>query len=104
MQWYRRVKNNALPTLQIAADQHWWSGHAGMHYRELAHWLRGMAAKCRAPYAQRELLDPARRYDTRADRIGRRACCLMIGAPPEWAFWVILAVLVFLSLRPMLKR
>jgi len=27
------------------------------HYRELAHRLRGIAAKCRLPYTQRELLD-----------------------------------------------
>jgi MFS family permease len=31
-----------------------------------------IAAKCRLPYTQRELLDLARRYDTRADHIGRR--------------------------------
>jgi hypothetical protein len=62
------------PTLQqIAADRDWWSADAGKHYRELAHWLRGIAAKCRLPYTQKELLDLARRYDTRADRIGRQA-------------------------------
>jgi hypothetical protein len=55
------------PTLQqIAADRDWWSADAGKHYRELAHWLRGIAAKCRLPYTQKELLDLARRYDTRA--------------------------------------
>ena len=60
------------PTLQdIVADRDWWSAHAGEHYRQLARWLRGIAAKCRLPYTQRELLDLARRYDTRADRIGR---------------------------------
>jgi hypothetical protein len=36
-------------------------------------WLRGIAAKCRLPYSQRELLDLARRYDARADRLSRRA-------------------------------
>jgi hypothetical protein len=56
---------------QIAADRDWWSADAGKHYRELAHRLLGIAAKCRLPYTQRELLDLARRYDTRADRIGR---------------------------------
>jgi hypothetical protein len=62
------------PTLQqIAADRDWWSAHAGTHYHELAHWLRGIAAKCRLPFTQKELLDLARRYDTRADRIGRQA-------------------------------
>jgi hypothetical protein len=60
------------PTLQkLAADRDWWSADAGKHYRELAHSLRGIAAKCRLPYTQKELLDLARRYDTRADRIGR---------------------------------
>ena len=57
------------PTLQdIAADRDRWRGDAGQHYRELAHWLRGIAAKCRLPYTQRELLDLARRYD----RLGGR--------------------------------
>jgi hypothetical protein len=61
------------PTLQdIAADRDWWSADADKHYRGLAHRLRGIAAKCRLPYTQKELLDLARRYDTRADRIGRR--------------------------------
>jgi hypothetical protein len=45
---------------------------AGRHYRELAHRLRGIAAKWRLPYTRKVLLDLARRYDTRADRIGRR--------------------------------
>jgi hypothetical protein len=37
-----------MPTLQnIAADRDWWSADAGEHYRELAHWLRGVAAKWR---------------------------------------------------------
>ena len=61
------------PTLQqIAVDRDWWSADAGEHYRELAHWLRGIAAKFRLPYTQKELLDLARRYDTRADHISRR--------------------------------
>jgi len=38
-------------------------GRSGKHYRELAHWLRGIAAKCRLPYTQKELLDLARRYE-----------------------------------------
>jgi hypothetical protein len=38
-----------IRTLQnIAADRDWWSV-AGRHYHELAHWLRGIAAKCRLP-------------------------------------------------------
>jgi hypothetical protein len=37
-----------MPTLQnIAADRDWWSADAEEHYRELAHWLRGVAAKWR---------------------------------------------------------
>ena len=60
------------PTLQqIAADRDWWSADAGEHYRELAHWLRGIAAKCRLPYTQKELLELARRYESRADCISR---------------------------------
>ena len=63
------MSDEHTPTLQdIAADRDWWRGDVGQHYRELAHWLRGIAAKCRFPYTQRELLDLARRYDARADR------------------------------------
>jgi hypothetical protein len=66
------MTENHTPTLQgIAADRDWWSADAGKHYRELAHRLCGIADKCRLPYTQKELLDLARRYDTRADRIGR---------------------------------
>jgi hypothetical protein len=36
---------------------------ARTQYRELSHWLRGIAAKCRLPYTQKELLDLARRYE-----------------------------------------
>jgi hypothetical protein len=61
------------PTLQqIAADRGLVVGRCREHYRKLANWLRGIAAKCRLPYTQKELLDLARRYDTRADHIGRR--------------------------------
>jgi hypothetical protein len=62
---------HTLTLQQAAADRDWWSAHAGKHYRELAHRLRGIAASCRLPYTQKELLDLARRYDTTADRIGR---------------------------------
>jgi hypothetical protein len=49
------MTENHTPTLQqIAADRDWWSVDAGKHYRELAHWLRGIAAKCRLPYTQKE--------------------------------------------------
>ena len=68
------MSDEHTPTLQnIGADRDWWSADAGRHYHELAHWLRGIAAKCRLPYSQRELLDLARRYDARADRLSRRA-------------------------------
>ena len=62
------------PTLQdLAADRDWWSADAGEHYRELAHWLRGIAAKCRLPNPQRGLLGLARRYEIRANHDARRA-------------------------------
>ena len=53
------------PTLQqIAID---WLRDSSAHYRELALRLRGIAAGCRLPNPQRELLDPAGRYERRAD-------------------------------------
>jgi hypothetical protein len=58
---------------QADADRDWSSADAGGHYHELARWLRGIAAKCRLPYSQRELLDLAQRYDARADRLSRGA-------------------------------
>jgi hypothetical protein len=68
------MSDEHTPTLQqIATDWDWWSAHAGTHYHELAHWLRGIAAKCRLPHTQKELLDLARRYETRTDRLNRRA-------------------------------
>ena len=68
------MSDEHTPTLQnLAADRDWWSADAGRHYHELAHWLRGIAAKCRLPYSQRELQDLARRYDARADRLSRGA-------------------------------
>ena len=65
------TEKHTLTLQNIAADRDWWSADAGKHYRELAHRLRGIAAQCRLPYTQKELLDLARQYDTRADRIGR---------------------------------
>ena len=60
-------------TLQdFAADRDWWLRDAGAHYRELSHWLRGLAAKCRLANPQRELLSLARRYDLRAEHLGGR--------------------------------
>jgi hypothetical protein len=61
------------PTLQdIAADRDWWSQEAGMHYRELAEWLRETARKCRLPSTRRELTALAHRYELRADQVMRR--------------------------------
>jgi hypothetical protein len=51
------MSDEHTPTLQdIAADPDWWPRNAGAHFRELAHWLRGVAAKFRLPNLQRELL------------------------------------------------
>jgi hypothetical protein len=61
------------PTLHdIAADRDWWLRDGGAHYRELAGWLRGIAAKCRLPNPQRELLVLARRYERRAEQFELR--------------------------------
>jgi hypothetical protein len=65
------TEKHTLTLQDIAADRGWWSANASSHYRKLAHWLRGIAAKCRLPYTQKELLDLARRYEIRADRISR---------------------------------
>jgi hypothetical protein len=56
----------------IAADRDRWSQYAGKHYQELAHWLRGVAAKCRLPNPQRELLGLASRYDRQAEHFDGR--------------------------------
>ena len=62
------MTDDHTPTLQdIAADQDWWLRDGGTHYRELAGWLRGTAAKCRLPIARRELLNLAGRYERRAE-------------------------------------
>ena len=66
------MSDEHTPTLQdIAADRDWWPADAGKRYHELAHWLRVIAAKCRLPYTQKQLLDLAWRYDARADRVSR---------------------------------
>jgi hypothetical protein len=63
------MTNEHTPTLQdIATDRDCWYQSAGAHYREVARWLRGVAARCRLPSPQRELLTLARRYERRADR------------------------------------
>jgi hypothetical protein len=64
---------HTLTLQEIAADRDCWSGaHAREQYPELAHWLRGIAAKCRLPYTQKELLKLARRYDRLGGRgVGR---------------------------------
>jgi hypothetical protein len=61
------------PTMQdIAADRDWWRD-SGAHYRELAMWLREVAARCRLPNPQQELLGLARRYERRAAHAERRS-------------------------------
>jgi hypothetical protein len=61
------------PTLQhMAGDCDWWLRDAGAHYRDIAHWLRGMAARCRLPNPQRELPNLARRYELRAGHLKER--------------------------------
>jgi len=69
---FKSMSDEYTPTLQdIAADRDWWLRHSGAHYRELAAWLRGVAARCRLPNPQRELLALARRYERRADHFDR---------------------------------
>ena len=67
------MSDEYTPTLQdiTAADRDSWSQHAGKHYRQVAHWLRGVAAECRLPDPHTELLDLATRYDRRADQFDR---------------------------------
>jgi hypothetical protein len=66
------MSDGQMPTFRdTAADRDWWQGDAKRHYRELAHWLRGIAAKCRLPNPQQELLDIARHYDIRANDLSR---------------------------------
>jgi hypothetical protein len=55
-------------------DRNWWGPDNGMHYRELAAWLREIAGKCHLPNPQQELLTLARRYERRAQYLERRAC------------------------------
>jgi hypothetical protein len=67
------MSDEYTPALQhAAADRERWSQHAGKHYRDLAHRLRGIAAKCRLPNPQRELLRLAGRYNRQADHFDRR--------------------------------
>jgi hypothetical protein len=63
---YTRALQNA------AADRDWWR-ESGAHYRELATWLRELAARCRLPNPRRELIDLARRYERRAEHAERRS-------------------------------
>ena len=63
------MSDEYTPTLQdLAADRDRWFRNAGPHYREVAHWLRGVAARCHLPNPQRELLTLAGRYERRAER------------------------------------
>ena len=53
-----------LSLQQFAID---WLRDSSWHYRQLARRLRGIAAGCRLPNPQRELLNLAARYERRAD-------------------------------------
>ena len=91
------MDEHTLTLQQIAADRDWWSADAGEHYRELAHWLRGIAAKCRLPYTQKELLDLARRYEvgTRASTVwgfGRRGASKGNADFKSWARRLVASV------------
>jgi hypothetical protein len=48
------------------------AGDPRKHYRDLAHWLRGISAKCRLPDPQEELLGLARQYDIKANYLSGR--------------------------------
>jgi hypothetical protein len=64
--------DHTLTLHEIAVDRDWWLRDGGTHYRELARWLRGIAAKCRLPIARRELLNLAGRYERRAEHFELR--------------------------------
>jgi hypothetical protein len=55
------------------ADRDWRLRDGGTHYRELAGWLRGVAARCRLLIARWELLNLAGRYERRAEHFDLRA-------------------------------
>ena len=59
--------DNTQRLQRIAVNRDYWSADAEEHYRELADQLRGVAAKCRLPNPQRELLNLAQRYERRAE-------------------------------------
>lgn len=60
------------PRLRDGSSADHWLRDSGMHYRELAEWLRDIAHKCRLPNPQRELLVLAKRYDLRAEQFQLR--------------------------------
>jgi hypothetical protein len=66
------TNENTLTLQDLSADREWWSQDAGAHHRELADWLRGLAAKCRLPYPQQEILKLARTYERRAAHLENR--------------------------------
>ena len=67
------MSDEHTPTLQsIGTDRDWWLRDSGAHYRELASWLRGIAAKCRLPNPQQELLRLSRQYERGATYLERR--------------------------------
>jgi hypothetical protein len=64
---------NTLTLQQVAAETNRWQREAGSHYCEIAAWLRQVAAKCRLPNPQRELLNLAKRYDRMSKYLTSRA-------------------------------
>jgi hypothetical protein len=62
---------HTLALQDITADRNCRSQQYRKHYRQVAHWLRGVAAKCRLPDPQTELLDIAGRYDRRANQLDK---------------------------------
>ena len=56
----------------IGTDRDWSARDTGAHYRELAIWLRDVAAKCRLPNPQEELPRLARQYERRAAYLERQ--------------------------------
>ena len=66
------MPNEHAPALQdLTVNRNCRSQHDQKQYRQVAHWLRGVAVKCRLPDPQRELLDIATRYDRRAEHFDR---------------------------------
>jgi hypothetical protein len=90
------------------SDEHSFSLHrASPEYRELASKLRELARACifprtaEKPIAARSVV----RSQGRPFRLsGGARRCSVIGETPEWMWWVLVVLLVFVMLLPALKR